>query len=90
MRYTITITNDMQQQFCVDSDSVVLALEKAKSLFKETMVTGTPEGKLKSHTLQDKPQHVNPKKIVINPPVIKRTKEEKEIEELKRLKNVPD
>lgn len=85
--YTITITNDMQQQFCINADSVVCALEQAKAIFTESMVSGNSEGKLKSHSLQNQLQII---KTVINPPEIKPTKKDKELEKIARFNSVPD
>ncbi len=86
--YHITITNDMQQQVCISANSVTEALEQAKKAFKESDITGTPEGKLKSHSLQNSLKYVIPK-VVVNPPVIKKTKEDREKEEQERLSKIP-
>lgn len=42
--YAITVSNDMMQQFCVKAENVVEALEKAKTIFKENMVTADDNG----------------------------------------------
>lgn len=94
MTFFISITCDMQQQMVFHAESVGDALEQAKFAFTDAMVVGTPQGKLHANKLSDKPQTVKSTKQVVNPPVIQKTKEEKQQEReqayQKLLDSVPD
>lgn len=92
--FIITITSDMQQQMMFHANNVTEALDKAKLAFTDSMVVGTPQGKLQANKLSDKNQIVKIQKQVINPPDIQKTKEEKHREKeqayQKILDSVPD
>lgn len=93
MTFTITIKSDMQQQFVFRANSVGEALDAAKLVFTDSMVVGTPQGKLHANRLSDRNRIVKTRQV-INPPKIWKTKEErrqeKEREYQKTLDSVPD
>lgn len=64
--YTITIQNDMMQQFCIKAETITDALDKAKILFTESMVTGDDNG---TKTQKERIKYIKP--ILVNPPEIK-------------------
>ena len=66
MEYKITIKADTVQTHVINADTVSDALEKAKRIFVDNEVEGTPQN-IHRPILQDKP------KIIINPPEVKET-----------------
>jgi hypothetical protein len=64
--YTITIQNDMKQQFCIEAKNVSDLLEKSKGIYKDNMVTADNDnGEQRHRPLSTIPKTVN-KRIPMN------------------------